>query len=87
MTCSTKSLLSSADFGLGCKRTDYQDLKLVCMEFGCVYLGLSAFVLKETLLVLFSVYGSETNPAVVCLPSVFSFLNITISVRCGTLML
>lgn len=65
MTCSTKSLLSSLDFRLGCKRTDYQDFKLVCMEFGCMYLGLSAFVLKETLLVLFSVYGSETKPAVV----------------------
>lgn len=31
MTCSTESLLSSIDFGLGCKRGDYQDFKFVCM--------------------------------------------------------
>lgn len=65
MTCPTKSLLSSIDFGLGCKRPDYQDFKLVCMGFGCVYVGLSAFVRKETVLVVFSVYGSESKPAVI----------------------
>lgn len=64
MTCATKSLLSSIDFGLGCKRRDYQDFKLVCMGFDCVYVGLSAFVQKETVLVMFSVYGSERKPAV-----------------------
>lgn len=64
MTCSTKSLLSSIDFGLGCKRRDYQDFKLVRMGFDCVYVGLSAFVQKETVLVMFSVYGSERKPAV-----------------------
>lgn len=65
MTCSTKSLLSSTDFGLGCERTDYQDFKLVCMGFDCVYVGLSAFVQKETVLVMFSVCGSESKLAVV----------------------
>lgn len=65
MTCSTKSLLSSIDFGLGCKRTDYQDFQLVCMGFACVYVGLSFFVQKETVLVMFSVCGSESKPAVV----------------------
>lgn len=64
MTCSTKSLLSSIDFGLGCKRRDYQDFKLVCIWFGCVYVGLSVFVQKETVLVMFSVYGSERKPPV-----------------------
>lgn len=74
MTCSTKSLLSSIDFELGCKRTDYQDFKLVCTGFGCVYVGLSAFVQKGTVLVMFSVYGSERKPAVMfALKCVFSF--------------
>lgn len=46
MTCSTKSLLSSIDFGLGCKRRDYQDFKLVCMGFDCVYVGLFSICTK-----------------------------------------
>lgn len=86
MTCSTKSLLSSIDFELGCKRTDYQDFKLVCMSLVVCMWVFQPLYKKKLYWWCFLYMGLKANQLLCLPPSVFSLLIMTISVRCGTLM-